>query len=55
MIPGDVFVVLGAGFEAAVQNTDEPVGELTQGSVMTDLSGSERTIVGPSARRCTER
>jgi hypothetical protein len=32
--PGDVFVVEGAGFEAAVEDADEPVGDLAQGRVV---------------------
>jgi len=37
MLPGRGFVYLGAGFEAAVQDADEPVRELPQGRVVTDL------------------
>ena len=55
VVPGDVFVVLGAGFEAAMEDADEPVRQLPQGSVVTDVSGPECVVVGPSARRCAER
>ena len=43
-------VVLGAGLEAAVQDADQPVRELAQSGVVTDLPGFERVVVGPRAR-----
>ena len=39
VLPSGVFIVSGAGLEAAVQDADEPVRELAQRSVMTDLPG----------------
>ena len=33
VVPGDCLVVEGAGFEAAVQDADEPVGDLAQGGL----------------------
>ena len=55
VLPGGVFVVFGAGFEAAVQDADEPVRELTKRGVVTDLPGSQGVVVGPRTRRRTER
>jgi hypothetical protein len=37
MVPGRVFVVFRAGFEAAVQNADEPVRELPQRGVVAPI------------------
>ena len=50
MVPGRVFVVFRAGFEAAVQNADEPVRELPQRGVVAYLPCAERVVVGPRAR-----
>src|SRR5215472_10146312 len=47
--PGGGFVVDGAGLQAAVQDADEPVGELAQGRLVADVSGSERVVVGAGA------
>jgi hypothetical protein len=47
--PGGGSVTRGAGLEATVQNADEPVRELAEGCVETDLSGPERVVVGPGA------
>jgi len=49
MLPGRFLVVLGACFEAAVQDADEPIRELPQGGVVTDFPGTERVVVGPRA------
>ena len=46
VLPGDVFVVLGAGLEAAVQDADEPVRQLAERRVVTDLPGSESVVIG---------
>jgi hypothetical protein len=51
MRPCGRFVVAGAGFEAAVQDADEPVGELAQGGVVVGAPGFELVVVGASARR----
>ena len=40
MLPGGAFVVLGARFEAAVEDVDESVGELPQLWVVPDLAGA---------------
>jgi hypothetical protein len=32
-----------------VKDADQPVGELAQGSVMTDPAGAEGVVVGPGA------
>jgi hypothetical protein len=44
--PGSVFVVGGLGLEAAVQDADEPVGELAQGGLVSDVSAAELLVVG---------
>lgn len=36
--PGGVFVVGGSGFEAAVQDADEAVGELAEGGLVADVA-----------------
>ena len=43
------FVVAGAGFEAAVEDADEPVGELAQGGVVVGGTGGELIVVGAGA------
>jgi len=37
--PGGVFVVSGVGFQAAVQDADEPVGQLSQGCLVANVPG----------------
>src|SRR5664280_2277506 len=49
VLPGCRFVVLRAGFEAAVQDSDEPICELPQRGVVTDFPGTERVVVDPRA------
>jgi hypothetical protein len=49
MGPGGGLVVVGAGLQTAVQNADEPVGELAQRCLVADLAGSERLVVGACA------
>src|SRR5207249_7623486 len=44
--PGGRLVVEGAGFEAAVQDADEPVGELAQGGVVAGAAGALVVVVG---------
>src|ERR1700760_1220521 len=44
--PGGVFVVEGAGFEAAVKDADEPVGETSQGVVVADAAGAALVVAG---------
>ena len=46
VVPGDVFVVGGAGFEAAVQDADEAVGDLAEGGLVADVAGAELAVVG---------
>ena len=55
MRPCGWFVVAGAGFEAAVEDADEPVGELAQGGVVFGVTGFELVIVGTGAGRGVER
>ena len=47
--PGGCLVVEGAGFEAAVEDADEPVGELAQGSVVLGAAGALGVVEGPGA------
>jgi hypothetical protein len=47
--PGGVFVVDGAGFEAAVQDADEAVAELAERGVVADAAGTELVVVGAGA------
>ncbi len=52
MRPGGFLVVEGAGFEAAVQDADEPAGELAEGGVVVGAAGSLLVVVGAGAGRC---
>jgi hypothetical protein len=47
--PGDVLVVELAGFEAAVQDPDEPVAELAQRGVVAGAAGADGVVVGARA------
>jgi hypothetical protein len=47
--PGGVFVVEGAGFEAAVEVADEPVGEAAQGVVVPVPVGALLVVEGAGA------
>jgi hypothetical protein len=50
--PGGGLVVERAGFEAAVQDADEPVGELAQRGPMTGPAGPQRLPrLGPARSR----
>jgi hypothetical protein len=44
MRPGGRFVVVGAGFEAAVQDADQAVGELAEGGVVVGAAGSLASV-----------
>jgi hypothetical protein len=46
---GDCFVVEGAAFEAAVEDADEPVGQLAREGVVFGAAGSEPVVVGARA------
>jgi hypothetical protein len=46
LVPGGGLVVAGAGFEAAVQDSDETVAELAQGGVVADVAVPQRVVVG---------
>ena len=48
--PGGGFVVEGAGFEAAVQDADEAVGELAQGGVVPGAAGTLVVVAGAGSR-----
>ena len=47
--PSGVFVVAGAGFQAAVEDADEPVGEAPQGVVMGMSGGAVLVVEGAGA------
>ena len=49
--PGGCLVVEGAGFQAAVQDADEPVGELAQRRAVAGPAGAELVVVGAGAGR----
>jgi hypothetical protein len=44
--PGGGLVVAGVGFQAAVEDPDEPVGQLAQRGVVTDPAGALTVVVG---------
>jgi hypothetical protein len=48
--PCGVFVVGGVGLEAAVQDADESVGELSQRGVVVFAAAAELVVVGASCR-----
>src|SRR5450432_499824 len=52
--PGGCLVVGGAGFEAAVQDADEPVGEFAQGGVVLGAAGAFGVVEGAGAGGATE-
>jgi putative transposase len=47
--PGLALVVEGAGLQAAVQDADEPVGQLAQRRMVACPAGTDRVVVGPRA------
>jgi hypothetical protein len=47
--PGGCLVVEGTGFEAAVQDADELVGELAQRCMVTDAAGFLLVVAGAGA------
>jgi len=49
VVPSGVFVVFGAGLEAAVQDADGSVRELPQCGVATDFPGPDLVVVRPRA------
>src|SRR6266508_4397633 len=52
--PGDGLVVAGTGLEAAVQDADEPVGELPQRGVVFGAAAAQLVVVGAGAGRGVE-
>src|ERR1019366_1187266 len=52
--PGGGLVVEGAGFEASVQDADEPVGDLAQGRVVPGAAGGAEGGEGLSHERVGE-
>jgi hypothetical protein len=44
--PGDCLVVGGAGFEAAVEDADEPVAELAERGVVAGAAGALAVVIG---------
>ena len=55
MGPSGRLVVVGAGFEAAVQDADEPVGELPQCGVVVGAACAELVVVGAGTGRGVQR
>src|SRR5260370_1439804 len=51
MEPCGGFVVVGAGFEASVEDVGEPVGELAHGRVVPGAAGALGVVEGPGAGR----
>src|SRR5579859_2059877 len=49
--PGGCLVVEGAGFEASVEDADEPVGDFAQGGVVAGAAGAFGVVEGPGAGR----
>ena len=47
--PGGVLVVEGSVLEAAVEDADEPVGQLSEGGVVGDAAGADAVVVGAGA------
>src|ERR1700734_1466707 len=52
--PGGGFVIERAGFEAAVQDAGEPVGEVAQGGAMAGAAGALGVVAGAGAGRGAE-
>src|SRR5215470_9684845 len=46
LLPGGGLVVEGAGLQAAVQDADEPVGELAQRGPVAEAAGALLVVVG---------
>ena len=53
--PGGCLVVERAGLQAAMQDADEPVGELAQGGVVFEVSGPLLVVIGAGAGRGPQR
>src|SRR5271169_5642356 len=53
--PGGCLVVEGAGLEASVEDADEPVGDLAQGSVVLGAAGALGVVEGAGAGRAAQR
>jgi len=49
--PGGCLVVEGAGFEAAVEDAGEPVGELAEGGVVAGAAGALMVVAGADLPR----
>ena len=45
--PGDVLVVCRVGLQAAMEDADQSVGNLTQGRLVTDPPAAKGLVVGP--------
>src|SRR6266481_941160 len=54
MAPGGGLVVEGAGLEASVQDSDEPVRQPSQSVIVFDSAGTELVIEGAGTRRCVQ-
>jgi hypothetical protein len=47
--PSGGFVVAGVRLQAAAEDADEAVAELTQGGLVADAAGAHRGVVGSGA------
>src|SRR6266496_2545932 len=52
--PGGLLVVEGAGLQAAVQDPDEPVGELAQRGPVAKAAGALPVVVGAGSGGCCQ-
>src|SRR5208282_480943 len=52
--PGGGLVVESPGFQAAVQDADEPVGKLAQRGPVTESAGALLVVVGAGSGRCLQ-
>lgn len=55
MCPGTGFVVYGPGVEAAVQDDDEPVGELARPGAMGEAAGALLAVIRTGTGRYLQR
>ena len=53
--PGGCLVVEGAGLQASMQDADEPVRDLAQGSVVLGAAGALGVVQGAGAGRGVQR
>jgi hypothetical protein len=49
MLPGGALVVERAGFEAVVDDADQPVADLAEGGLVANSAGAQGVVVGAAA------